>query len=169
MTTRRMFWPTAVGIGAALAGLPLANHAFAQSGNLWEMISAAPQSARFAQLVRMAGAEGELTQSRQLAVFAPTNAALERMSAFRLAEIMREQAQARRLVQNHLTTWTRPVELGTSGATMGTDRFQSLAGTSMSLDFGHGGLPRVNGQPIIFANVRASNGLIHLVDGVLEL
>lgn len=168
MTTRRMLGRTTFGIvGAGLVGLPLARRAEAQGRNLFEVISSAPQGARFAQLIRMAGAEGEFTQNRQLTVFAPTNAALERVSAFQLAEIMRDQAQARRLVMNHLVLGNHLVDLTTSGASMGTDSFRTLGGGNLSVDFGSGGLPRANGQPIIFSNVRASNGVIHLVDGVL--
>jgi uncharacterized surface protein with fasciclin (FAS1) repeats len=158
-----MFWQAT----AALAALPLAGRAQAQQGNLWQVISAAPQAVRFVQLARMAGAESDMAHDRPISCFIPSNGALERMSAFRLAEIMRDQGQARRLVQNHLTTWAQPVNLATA-TQMGTDTFRSVSGLALALDYGSGALPRINGQPIIFANVRAGNGYVHVIDGVLE-
>jgi len=163
-------WPA---LGAA--GLALDTRAQAQgivqsgSLNLLEIINASRDLRQFATFVRELRMEEEFTKPGPLGVFVPHDAAFLDASPARLRIATATPEAARRLVLNHITPFTGLILPGGHANSEGgtVDNFTSAAGQGMQLMQRSGALPSVNGLRVYVANVRASNGVAHCIDGIL--
>lgn len=160
-------------LGAAAAsiaaGVLHTESARAQSANLLSVIQHSPMTSRFAELLKNSGAEGEFSQSGRRTAFIPSNGAIEQIPAIRMQDFLGNKAKLRTLILNHLVEGAMPINLTISDSgNMGTDQFRSLGGQVVAVSFGSGGVPRVNGVPVVLANVAASNGFVHVISGVIE-
>jgi len=113
--------------------------------------------------VQRAGLVGALDAHRQLTVFAPTDAAFERLFAALGVSGVDDipVATLRSVLLHHVAPGSRY-----SGDVLGSTRVRTL-----NRDFLHprvvGGVPYVDGARIVAADVSASNGVIHVIDEVL--
>ncbi len=160
---------------AAATGLALAGGAQAQSivqGSnltLLDIINGSRDLRQFAALVRELGMQGEFTKTGPLGVFVPHDAAFLDASPARLRIVTATPDAKRRLVMNHITPFVGLILPGGNAESDGgtVDNFNSATGQSLQLTQRSGALPSINGLRVYVANVRASNGVAHCIDGIL--
>jgi uncharacterized surface protein with fasciclin (FAS1) repeats len=97
-----------------------------------------------------------------LTVFAPTNAAFAELPAGTVEALMKPEKQAdlKEILKYHATTSVYDQSALTDGM-----QLAMANGKKVSIKV-EGGKVRVNGATII-ASIRASNGMLHVIDGVL--
>lgn len=169
---RRYFGTAAV---VAAAGLAVAGTAGAQSVvqggslSLLDILKGSRDLRRFAALVNDLGMEAEFTRPGPFGIFVPHDAAFLDASPARLRAATATPEAARRLVMNHITPFTGLIlPGGNANSESGTtDSFNSAAGQPLQLMQRSGALPSINGLRVYVANVRASNGVAHCIDGIL--
>jgi uncharacterized surface protein with fasciclin (FAS1) repeats len=155
---------------ALLVGLPLV--AQAQAGRtVFDVIAGARGLQKFTALVRQAGLEAHLKAAGPYGVFAPTDGAFDHLGALMLREVETNAEYRRRLVQNHITGYTRVlVPGGNMDATFGMSATtQSEAGQELRIADGNTGLPSINNVRVGLTNIQASNGIVHTIENFLAL
>lgn len=105
---------------------------------------------------------GVLKSNRGLTVFAPTDAAFAALPAGELDRLMKDPAALQKLLTYHVVNATVD-SAKIKGARGGV---KTVAGTEVALDGSGDGL-KANTATIVQADVRPTNGLIHVVDRVL--
>ena len=94
-------------------------------------------------------------------VFAPTNEAFEQLPARRLASLLEDEDRLRQLIDNHIAFELVPTEEMEAG------ELQTIQGVH---EVDPGGDPvTIDGVSIVEADLVASNGIIHAIDGVLTV
>lgn len=170
-TTRRGLSALALTGAAVAAGGVLPRRAGARAITLMQIIDAGGDMSRFAALIRRAGLEQLFTQPGPVGVFVPHNAAVERLSAHRMRRLDQDQEALRRTIRHHVTDFTQQILAGGfSDAASGSrsEMARALDGATLMITHNAGSLPRVDGAPVFVANMRASNGIAHCIDAVLE-
>lgn len=172
MVTRRTMGLAASAVALAAGGSALLHPtaASAQTMTLLDVVKVSRDLSRFAALVTAAGIEGELTKPGQFGLFAPHNPYFESINAPSMEALTRDMPRLRRVLLRHVTT--RPVSVypgGRGGMEGGGDLelLQTLSGDSVAVWNGAGSQPRIEGRVIWVANVRASNGIAHCIDGLI--
>lgn len=152
----------------AVAGLLLATPAAAQRRrrSALELLLDSTEANRFADFVALANAEADFSAPGAFAFFIPVNAAIETLDPALLNPLRHNRAMLAGMLRNHIGAYGVPIAgAGTSEAGE-TASFRSRLGQTMLLN-SSGGLPRINGVPILTTNIAVTNGLVHLIDGVL--
>lgn len=170
MVTRRSIGLAAPALVLAAGAAALPRPASAQAMTLLDVVNVSRDLSRFAGLVKAAGVEGELTRPGQFGLFAPHNPYFESINAPAMEALTRDIPRLRRVLLRHVTT--RPVSVypgGRGGMEGGGDLelLQTLSGDSVAVWNGAGSQPRIEGRVIWVANVRASNGIAHCIDGLI--
>jgi uncharacterized surface protein with fasciclin (FAS1) repeats len=114
-----------------------------------------------ASLVKRAGLANTLSGKGPFTVFAPTDAAFEKVPAKALQGLLKDRAALRSVLLYHVADGRYPakrVVKQTSIETLGGQRVKVRVGK---------GTVRVGGARVVQADVRASNGVIHAIDRVL--
>lgn len=151
---------------AALAlAVPAATAAPAETASSKKTIAAlaasTPQLSTLLSLVKSAGLADELSGKAQLTVFAPTNAAFQKVPKATLAALAKDKAALRRVLLYHVVagkvTAAKVVKLRSA---------KTLAGPSVQIKV-TGKTVRINTAKVVTADVLASNGVVHVVDRVL--
>ena len=151
---------------AALAlAVPAATAAPAETASSKKTIAAlaasTPQLSTLLSLVKSAGLADELSGKAQLTVFAPTNAAFQKVPKATLAALAKDKAALRRVLLYHVVagkvTAAKVVKLRSA---------KTLAGPSVRIKV-TGKTVRINTAKVTTADVLASNGVVHVVDRVL--
>ncbi len=96
-------------------------------------------------------------------VFAPTNAAFDKLPAGTVDDLMKDKNKEtlQDILQYHVTTSSLPVEFFTDGQSLGM-----VNGKNVMISIKDGKV-MLNGTATIVASIRASNGMVHVIDGVL--
>ena len=112
----------------------------------------------FRQAVDSAGLEGAIRGPGPMTVFAPTDAAFEKLPEGALVDLLREEnrSQLRAILLNHVA----PGRL-----LLAKREVQTLHGAPVSLDAV--GPYRVGGATVVQHDLQASNGVLHVIDSVL--
>jgi uncharacterized surface protein with fasciclin (FAS1) repeats len=128
------------------------------------LIDSAPNLSTFSHVVRRARLDGMLRGPGPLTVFAPTNAAFDRLDQDQLKSLMRDRSQCAKLV-NYMIIPQRidaaaalSMTSPTSPATLEGDPLQITSS---------GGNVMVNGANVTTPDVFASNGVVHEIDSVI--
>ncbi len=131
----------------------------ANQPTLLELVNTNPDFSTLASLIDQAGLSSALDGPRDYTVFAPTNAAFETVPSEVLATIAGDPILLRLVLWNHIAAGT----LDSSALALAGEvqTFTSL----LPIEDGHPLM--VGGIDIIGANVPASNGIVHVIDGVL--
>jgi uncharacterized surface protein with fasciclin (FAS1) repeats len=97
-----------------------------------------------------------------LTVFAPTNAAFEKLPKGTVERLLlpENKGELEKLLQHHVTPSTYEIKWLKDGQTLG-----QADGTKINITVKNGKV-QVNGANII-ASIRASNGIVHVIDAVL--
>lgn len=104
-----------------------------------------------------------LSNAGPFTVFAPTNAAFDKVPKETLDELMTDakKADLQNILQYHVTTSALRTEYFTDGQTLGM-----VNGDNITVSVKDGKI-MLNGTATIVASVPASNGIVHVIDGVL--
>ncbi len=145
---------------AALAG-GLAAPAFAQQKDIVDTAVAAGGFKTLAKLLTDAELIGVMKGPGPFTVFAPTDEAFAKVPKDVLAALGKDKAKLQAVLTYHVLTssWTSDDVKMVKSA--GTAQGQSLA-IGMA-----GGSITVNGAKVIKADIKCSNGVIHVIDAVL--
>ena len=156
----------ALTILAALAlAVPPASAAPAESAASTKTIAAlaaeTPQLSTLLSLVEKAGLADELSGKTQLTVFAPTNAAFDKVPKPTLNSLAKNPAALKRVLLYHVVagkvTAAKVVKLRST---------KTLAGPTVKIRV-TGKTVRINSAKVAKADVMASNGVVHVIDRVL--
>lgn len=157
----------AQGTGAAPATPPAAAPASAApvvpSGDLVQTLAASGQFKTFLKALDSTNLTQVLKTHSNLTVFAPTDAAFAAMPQGELSQLMNNPTQLQKLMTHQIIN-----------AVVDTSKFKnakgpvtSVAGDQILLD-GTGQPLKADNADIVQADVRTSNGVIHVVDHVLQ-
>ena len=120
-----------------------------------------PQLSTLLSLVKKAGLADELSAPGALTVFAPTNAAFAKVPKATLNTLAKNPAQLKRVLLYHVVSGkvaaAKVVKLKSA---------KTLAGPSVRIRV-TGKTVRVNNARVTAADVKASNGIVHVIDRVL--
>lgn len=96
-------------------------------------------------------------------VFAPTNAAFDKLPAGTVDGLMKadKKADLQNILQYHVTTSSLKAEFFTDGMNLGM-----VNGDNVSISVKDGKIT-LNNSAVVVASVQASNGMVHIIDGVL--
>lgn len=111
-------------------------------------------------LVTTYGLAGTLDGNRQFTVFAPTDAAFDKLFAVVDPSTLSAD-QIVSILKYHVAPGRKA-----SGAVLASDEIKTLNGGYLTPSI-RGGAPYVNDSKIIAADIRTSNGIIHVIDAVL--
>ena len=150
---------------AALAiAVPAATAAPAQkeaSPTIATLAAKTPQLSTLLALVKKAGLADELSAPGALTVFAPTNAAFAKVPKATLNALAKNPAALKRVLLYHVVagkvTAAKVVKLKSA---------KTLAGPSVRIRV-TGMTVRINDARVTTADVKASNGVVHVIDRVL--
>lgn len=104
-----------------------------------------------------------LANAGPFTVFAPTNAAFEKLPAGTVDGLMKEDKKAdlQNILQYHVTTSALDIKFLKDGMNLGM-----VNGDNLTISV-KDGKTILNGTATIVGSVRASNGWVHVIDGVL--
>jgi len=104
-----------------------------------------------------------LANAGPFTVFAPTNAAFEKLPAGTVDGLMKDDKKAdlQNILQYHVTTSALDTKFLTDGMSLGM-----VNGDKLTVSIKDGKIV-FNGSATIVGSVRASNGWVHVIDGVL--
>jgi uncharacterized surface protein with fasciclin (FAS1) repeats len=113
--------------------------------------------------VKAADLVNALSNAGPFTVFAPTNAAFEKLPEGTLEDLTKPEnlSKLQDILQYHVSVGVYKAEDFTDGQVLG-----QVNGGNINLQVKDGKV-NVNGQANIVASVKASNGIIHVIDGVL--
>jgi uncharacterized surface protein with fasciclin (FAS1) repeats len=121
-----------------------------------------PQLATLVVALKRAGLFDTLNSAKDATVFAPTNAAFKNLSASKLASLLSNKSQLKKVLQYHVVGDKRitPAELPNGS-------FKTLEGANLTTS-GSGTTFKVNNTAnIVCGNVKTRNATVYLIDNVL--
>ena len=143
---------------------------FPPVGSLYDVITRAPELGIFRRLIEETDLKTQLEQPvssslNGLTIFAPTDKAFQSLNAEAISLLTRDKAVARSLVLNH---FAQPV-IFASSLPVGTSSTAKNIGSGLELTITReeSDLVRVNGLTILFADITATNGILHVIDHVI--
>lgn len=147
---------------AAVAVVPAtASAARAPQKNIVETAAAAPQFSTLVSLVRKAGLVRTLSGRAAYTVFAPTNAAFDRVPRRTLAALARDRAKLKAVLLYHVVRGRVP-----ASAVVRLDSARTVNGATVSISVRRGKV-YVNNARVTAPDIRASNGIVHQINRVL--
>jgi uncharacterized surface protein with fasciclin (FAS1) repeats len=148
-------------LAASFVALPVAGAA-AQERNLVETAAADPQFSTLVSLVEKAGLADELSGDAKLTVFAPTNAAFEKLPKATLRRLGRNRALLRRTLLYHVVAGDVKAE-----QVVKLRRVRTLAGRNVRIRVRDDRVYLNRRSRVVATDVAASNGTIHVINRVL--
>jgi uncharacterized surface protein with fasciclin (FAS1) repeats len=133
----------------------------APSKNIVETAAAAPQFSTLVSLVERADLAEALSGKRQLTVFAPTNAAFDKVPKKTLNSLLANKALLRKVLLYHVV----PGKLAAKQVVK-RDGAKTLNGARVTFEV-KGKRVFVNDARVITPDIRAGNGIIHAINRVL--
>ncbi len=133
----------------------------APSKNIVETAAAAPQFSTLVSLVEKAGLADALSGKQQLTVFAPTNAAFDKVPKKTLNALLADKALLRKVLLYHVVAGKLPAK-----QVVERDGAKTLNGARIAFAT-KGSKVMVNDARVITPDIRASNGIVHAINGVL--
>lgn len=133
----------------------------ASSKNIVETAAAAPQFSTLVSLVERAGLAEALSGTQQLTVFAPTNAAFNKVPKKTLNALLADKTVLRKVLLYHVVAGKLAAK-----QVVKRDGAKTLNGARVSFEV-KGQRVFVNDARVIDPDIRASNGIIHAINRVL--
>jgi uncharacterized surface protein with fasciclin (FAS1) repeats len=168
--TRRSFVRSALlvtALGAALVALPLTTASAAPARpatatpNIVQTAVKAGSFTTLVKLVKQAGLVGTLSGKGPFTVFAPTDAAFAKVPKATLAALAKDKAKLKAVLLYHVVKGKV-----TAAKVVKLDSATTLEGADVSIAV-KGGKVYVGGARVVTPDVKASNGVIHVIDKVL--
>ena len=120
-----------------------------------------PQLSTLLTLVKKAGLAGTLSNPGAYTVFAPTNAAFAKVPKATLDSLAKNPAALKRVLLYHVVAGKVP-----AAKVVTLRSAKTLAGPAVRIRVA-GKTVRINSAAVTKADVRASNGIVHVIDRVL--
>jgi uncharacterized surface protein with fasciclin (FAS1) repeats len=130
--------------------------------NLLTTCEATPRLQAFTSAIGAAGLQDLLNGKGPLTIFAPTDLAFSKMPGDELAQLLNDPARVAKMVRHHVVTG-RVAAPRASMPRTATPQF----GDELQLTANDGEY-QVDHARIVRTNIRASNGVIHAIDTVLD-
>ncbi|WP_172448569.1 fasciclin domain-containing protein [Caulobacter mirabilis] len=147
---------------AAAPATPTAGQLVAK-GDIVDTLKADGHFGTFVKALEAANMTGVLKTNSNLTVFAPNDAAFAALPPGELDRLMKDPAALQKLLTYHVVNATVD-STKIKGAKGGV---KTVAGSDLMLD-GSGDMAMANNAHIVQADVRATNGTVHVVDKVLQ-
>lgn len=147
----------------AAPAAPAAAAPVAPAGDLVETLKASGQFTTFLKAIDSTNLTSVLKTYKNLTLFAPTDAAFQTMGSAELAKLMEDKAGLQKLLTHHIIN--APVDSSKIKGARGP--VPSVAQDQILLDGSEEGALKADGATIVQADVRATNGIVHVVDKVL--
>jgi len=145
----------------SVAAAPVAGAATHREGNIVQTAAAAGQFKTLLKLAKQAGLAGVLDGKGPFTVFAPTDAAFAKVPKATLATLAHNRAKLRAVLLYHVLKGRI-----TAAQLVKLRSVKTLNGQSLPVRVRHG-VVTVGAVRVIKTNLAASNGVIHVIDGVL--
>ena len=161
MTRIALLIALALAIPTAALATTAPEAAKAPQRNIVGTAAAAGSFTTLLTLAKQAGLVGALSGPGKLTVFAPTDAAFKKVPKATLAKLGKNRALLRRVLLYHVVKGSVP-----AAKVVGLRSAKTLAGPSVRITV-DGKIVRVNTARVVKTDVKATNGIIHVVDRVL--
>lgn len=161
MDRRHFLATSAAATGSLALGLPA--RAVTGSSNIVELAAGTPELSTLVTAVQAAGLVDTLSAPGSFTVFAPTNDAFAALPAGTVESLLNDIPALTRILTYHVSGDYYPAEalLGQRG------RVPTVEGGFIRVDARGSGV-HLNGSTAVTApDIFASNGVVHLIDGVL--
>ena len=145
----------------AVIALPVGSASAAPQKDIVETAAGAPQFSTLVSLVKKAGLVGTLSGAKNYTVFAPTNAAFDKVPKATLDDLASDKAMLRKVLLYHVLPGKVPASkvLKTNSAT-------TAEGSKVTFSV-RGKSAFVNDAKITKTDIRCSNGIVHAINRVL--
>ncbi len=159
----KRFLTAIVAAGAvAIVALPAgATAGSTASKNIVAVASSLPQFSTLVKLVKSAGLVKALEAKTEYTVFAPTNAAFAKVPAATLRTLGKNTALLKKVLLYHVVAGAYPAAKIETHSSLKT-----LEGATVRIKVKAGHV-YINQAEVTTANVKASNGIIHVINAVL--
>lgn len=154
--------PTTATAAAPSPMAPASAGQLAAKGDIVDTLRGNPQFSTLVKALDATNLTEVLKKNSGLTVFAPTNAAFAALPAGELDKLMKDPAALQKLLTYHVINATVD-SAKIKGAKGGV---KTVAGSELMVD-GSGETLMANNATIVQADVRATNGTVHVVDKVL--
>jgi uncharacterized surface protein with fasciclin (FAS1) repeats len=131
--------------------------------NIVKVAVGSPDHTTLVKALKQAELVDVLANPGPFTVFAPNNAAFDKLPKGTLDELMKPEKKAdlQNILQYHVTTSALKASFFTDGQTIGM-----VNGDNVTVKVKDGKIT-LNNSATIVASVQASNGMVHIIDGVL--
>jgi uncharacterized surface protein with fasciclin (FAS1) repeats len=140
---------------------PVAGAARHRERNIVQTAATAGQFNTLLTLAKQAGLADVLANTGPFTVFAPTDAAFAKVPKSTLSALAHNRAKLRAVLLYHVVKGRL-----TAAKLAKLHSVQTLNGQCLTVRVTQGAVT-VNGVPVLKANIRATNGIIHAIGGVL--
>jgi uncharacterized surface protein with fasciclin (FAS1) repeats len=145
----------------SVAVLAPAGSAASSQGNIVQTAAAAGQFKTLIKLAKVAGLAGALEGKGPLTAFAPTDAAFAKLPRATVTALEHNRAKLRAVLLDHVVKGRI-----TAAQLVKRHSVKTLNGKSLKVRVKNG-VVTVGGVRVIKTNIAASNGVIHVINGVL--
>jgi uncharacterized surface protein with fasciclin (FAS1) repeats len=150
----------------ALAAVPIASATAHRSAkmsqpNIVALAASSPQLSTLVKLVKSAGLVKALSGSSKLTVFAPTNAAFAKVPKATLNTLAHNKNLLAKVLEYHVVKGAL-----TAAQVEKKSSLETLEGASVTVKVKSGSV-YINTAKVIKPNLMASNGIVHVINGVL--
>lgn len=125
------------------------------------IVTADPQFSTLLKALKAAGLDKTLAGTGPFTVFAPTNAAFNKLPSGELTKLLGNKAALTKLLQAHVVKGKL-----TAKGVLAAKSVAALSGDKLSVS-GSGSSVKVDNASVTKADLAASNGVIHVVDAVI--
>ena len=160
-TLKRYIAALAALAAISVAVLAPAGSAASSQGNIVQTAAAAGQFKTLIKLAKVAGLASALEGKGPLTVFAPTDAAFAKLPRATVTALEHNRAKLRAVLLYHVVKGRL-----TAAQLVKRHSVKTLNGQSLKVRVKNG-VVTVGGVRVIKTNIAASNGVIHVVNGVL--
>ncbi len=158
---KRYIAVAAVAVVSVMAMAPAAGAGAHRESNIVQTAAGAGQFKTLLKLAKQAGLVGALGGKGPLTVFAPTDAAFAKVPKATLAALAHNPKELRAVLLYHVLKGRI-----TAAKLVKLHSVKTLNGQSLRVRVKNG-VVTVGGVRVIKTNIAASNGIIHVIDGVL--
>lgn len=130
-------------------------YSHAEGQPILEKLKSNSQTTQFAQALENNGIDDRLDGSGPFTLFVPSNNAFSNISS--------GQQSDSNLLLNHILTG-----LATERSLRAMSDITSLSGKTITIENQNGDNLSISNNRIITSNIKADNGVIHIIDGVIE-
>lgn len=132
------------------------------SGTILELAAENPQLSQLVAAIEAAGLTDALEQAGPLTVFAPNNDAFAQLNQSDLTALLSDPTSLGDILEYHVVEGSYPSSELSDGDTLTT-----MEGTDLTVNV-DGSTITVGGAEVVQADIEAGNGVIHVIDGVLQ-